>query len=377
MAINRNDILPFGFAADISTGATLTLADYAADADRPRGNQLGLARRELVNTAMRQNSLISNGIAQFIANRYANGVADTNGTGVTDPSGYINDIETGLVEGIKQEVNTNVFVNQINAKASSAIQGATVGGVAITPTNNILPIPVIAGPSGPQGLQGLPGTPGATGAPGATWLTTNNPVNIGSNVQMDASTIQTYGTNPPPPKVGDFVISHAPTTPGAYGVILGISGTTVTVTGVQSIRGPTGATGPTGPAGQGQDLWMNRIVANQTSIGGNRCDFVYLSPTNLQATSIRSFNALYYAYINSKSFPMMCSGQYFGNTNASNYGTCFLWWMDADVMNGDYFIEFQYTTGNGQSLTGYVHSDNSGYHTFNVSSTRVAPASGV
>lgn len=71
----NNEILPF---AGTDTGTNLlTQAEYLADAQRPIGNQPGVARSKLVNKALRQSSLIAAAVAQFIADNQANNVVDT------------------------------------------------------------------------------------------------------------------------------------------------------------------------------------------------------------------------------------------------------------------------------------------------------------
>ena len=70
-----NEILQF---AETDTGTNLlTQAEYLADAQRPIGNQPGVARSKLVNKALRQSSLIAAAVAQFIADNQANNVVDT------------------------------------------------------------------------------------------------------------------------------------------------------------------------------------------------------------------------------------------------------------------------------------------------------------
>lgn len=69
-----NEILPF---ASTNTGTNLlTQAEYAADAQRTIGHQPGIARSKLENKALRQASLMSAGLAEFIADYQANNVTD-------------------------------------------------------------------------------------------------------------------------------------------------------------------------------------------------------------------------------------------------------------------------------------------------------------
>lgn len=70
-----NEILQF---AETDTGTNLlTQAEYAADSQRPIGNQPGVARSKLVNKALRQSSLIAAGIAEFLADNQSNNITDS------------------------------------------------------------------------------------------------------------------------------------------------------------------------------------------------------------------------------------------------------------------------------------------------------------
>lgn len=82
-----NEILPFCPDGTEAAGDLLSLAEYAAHTTRLRGHQKGLALREIENRALRQALLMSAGVAQYIANRYATGVLD---------NGDLDAIEEGL-----------------------------------------------------------------------------------------------------------------------------------------------------------------------------------------------------------------------------------------------------------------------------------------
>lgn len=70
-----NEILSF---ASTDTGTNLlTQAEYTADAQRTIGNQPGIARSKLVNKALRQSSLLSAALAQYMAARQSENVVDT------------------------------------------------------------------------------------------------------------------------------------------------------------------------------------------------------------------------------------------------------------------------------------------------------------
>lgn len=70
-----NKILEF-CATDTGTNL-LTDAAYAADAQRPIGNQPGIARSPLVNKSLRQTSVIAAALAQFIADNQGADVTDS------------------------------------------------------------------------------------------------------------------------------------------------------------------------------------------------------------------------------------------------------------------------------------------------------------
>lgn len=70
-----NEILTF---ATTNTGTNLlTQAEYASDSQRVIGHQPGIARSKLENKVLRQASLLSAGLAEFIADYQANNVTDS------------------------------------------------------------------------------------------------------------------------------------------------------------------------------------------------------------------------------------------------------------------------------------------------------------
>lgn len=75
-----NEILKF---ASTSTGTNLlTNAEYSADADRPIGNQAGVARLKLVNKVLRQTSYISKVFADYLIQQTGGDVLDDAGDAV-------------------------------------------------------------------------------------------------------------------------------------------------------------------------------------------------------------------------------------------------------------------------------------------------------
>ena len=80
-----NDILQFGGSA---AGADiLTQVAYAADGDRTAGHQIGIARRELENKALKQSSTIAAAVAQYMADSQSNNIDDT--VAVATLAGYL------------------------------------------------------------------------------------------------------------------------------------------------------------------------------------------------------------------------------------------------------------------------------------------------
>ena len=86
-----NEIKPFGAEGTVANGDVLDLAAYDADAQRLTGNQAGIARRDLVNTVLRQTSHLCAALGQFIANRAEVGVLD---------DGDLDALEGGFVEAL-------------------------------------------------------------------------------------------------------------------------------------------------------------------------------------------------------------------------------------------------------------------------------------
>lgn len=82
-----NEILVF---ANTDTGTNLlTQAEYSADTQRTNGNQPGTARSKLVNKVLRQTSIVSAGLSQFLADLQATAITD--GLTPTEYAGLIED----------------------------------------------------------------------------------------------------------------------------------------------------------------------------------------------------------------------------------------------------------------------------------------------
>lgn len=123
-----NEILPF---ASTDTGTNLlTQAEYSADAQRPIGNQPGVARSKLVNKVLKQSSLVAAAFAKYIADNQSTNVTDSLTVdalaaliaSVTGP-GSIPDAST-TVKGISR------FATAAEAQAFTAALALTAQGLS-------------------------------------------------------------------------------------------------------------------------------------------------------------------------------------------------------------------------------------------------------
>lgn len=67
----------YKFAENGTTSDLLTDSEYDADSQRLIGNQPGIARAKLVNKALKQHSVMSAGLASFLATNQATNIDDT------------------------------------------------------------------------------------------------------------------------------------------------------------------------------------------------------------------------------------------------------------------------------------------------------------
>lgn len=112
-----NDILLFAPDGTEGAGDLMTLAEYAAHADRLRGHQAGLAKRALENRVLRQTSLMAAGLAQYIANRHAGGVVD---------NADIDSVETGLTAAISAMIAAAIAEIDLPDAAPSTLGRHTI-----------------------------------------------------------------------------------------------------------------------------------------------------------------------------------------------------------------------------------------------------------
>jgi hypothetical protein len=131
-----NEILQF---AETDTGTNLlTQAEYLADSQRPIGNQPGVARSKLVNKALRQASLISAGVAEFLADNQANDITD--GLTPQDIAAYMEavvrslGIPTAVAGGTADAITADFTPNVSLTNGTTVIVRAGSANTATTPT---------------------------------------------------------------------------------------------------------------------------------------------------------------------------------------------------------------------------------------------------
>lgn len=131
-----NEILQF---AETDTGTNLlTQAEYLADAQRPIGNQPGVARSKLVNKALRQSSLIAAAVAQFIADNQTNNVVDT--AAPADIADWIEaavrsiGIPTAVAGGTADAITADFTPNVALTNGTTVIVRAGAANATTTPT---------------------------------------------------------------------------------------------------------------------------------------------------------------------------------------------------------------------------------------------------
>lgn len=131
-----NEILRF---AETDTGTNLlTQAEYLDDAQRPIGNQPGVARSKLVNKALRQSSLIAAAVAQFIADNQANNVVDT--ATPADIADWIEaavrsiGIPTAVAGGTADAITADFTPNVTLTNGATVIVRAGAANATTTPT---------------------------------------------------------------------------------------------------------------------------------------------------------------------------------------------------------------------------------------------------
>lgn len=124
----NNEILPF---SNVDTGTNLlTQAEYLDDIQRTNGNQPGVARSKLVNKVLRQVSLLSSGVAKFIADYQENNVTDS-----LTPQNIANYLKAAIQANIPiiedASLTTKGKIQLANALESQNFSDSTK---AITPT---------------------------------------------------------------------------------------------------------------------------------------------------------------------------------------------------------------------------------------------------
>jgi len=102
-----SNILPF---ADTASATDIyDDAQYAADGDQATGNKAGIAKRKLVNKALKQSSKITAAVAQFVADNQATNITDalTVSALVTAITNAISAISSGGTQGAFKNLNAS------------------------------------------------------------------------------------------------------------------------------------------------------------------------------------------------------------------------------------------------------------------------------
>ncbi|WP_298032492.1 hypothetical protein [uncultured Desulfovibrio sp.] len=129
-----NGILTFCPDGTENAGDVLSQDAYAVDTHRLRGNQAGIARRELVNKALRQACLMASVLGQVIADKSGGDVLDTNSVSVLASrlSAVMGGgpVSGGTVSGGLTETQVRALLADYltRAEAQALLAGASGGG---------------------------------------------------------------------------------------------------------------------------------------------------------------------------------------------------------------------------------------------------------
>lgn len=133
-----NEILPFS-GTDTGTNL-LTQAEYSADAQRPIGNQAGIARSKLVNKVLKQTSLMAAGLAEFLADNQAVNVTDAlTAQNIADMlKGVVQSfgLPTAVTAGTGDAITANFSPDIVLSDGLTVVVRATAVNTVIAPTFN-------------------------------------------------------------------------------------------------------------------------------------------------------------------------------------------------------------------------------------------------
>ena len=180
-----NDFLPFSTSG---TANVYTNAEYIADADTTNGNQPGIAKSKLVNKALRQCSIISTVVAQYIA--------DITGTNAVD-DGTTATLLTNLKSATNVATNTHsatVKTTPVDADEFAITDSASSFGLKkLTWANMKTTLGALFAPLVSPAFTGTPTAPTATVGTNTTQLATTAFVNA-SFVGVGLGVGQTWQT---------------------------------------------------------------------------------------------------------------------------------------------------------------------------------------
>lgn len=213
-----NEILQFGTGGTVEDGDVLDLTVYEADPDRVGGVQPGIARRALFNTVMRQVTLMSAGVAEFIANRYEDGVVD---------DGDLAKIEAGLAAAISGMI-TAALPGQATTEGQGLVELATTSEAeaGADTTRAVTPAGLAAA------LAGL--------SPEAATTSTQGVVELATTAESEAGTDATRAVTPTGLAAAILAAAPSAATTALKGLVE-LATTTEAVTGTDATRAVTPA----------------------------------------------------------------------------------------------------------------------------------------
>ena len=112
------------FAESASLTDIYTDAQYIADADMLGGNKAGIAKRKLVNKALKQATKITAAVAKFIADNQANNITDA--TSKTNLATYLQDAVKAL-EPFASNAEAQAFSSTVKKISPSTLAQAFKG----------------------------------------------------------------------------------------------------------------------------------------------------------------------------------------------------------------------------------------------------------
>lgn len=156
MPLNENaisEILPFAPNASEATGDLMPLEDYISDPQRVTGFTAGLARRAIFNRAFRQSAHMAAGLAQFLANRYADGIVDDGDLDKIEAA--LTAVISGIAEDYANEIGDALDTHAGQTSAHSATSAPTANRLMMRDANGRVQVVGGASPQDVVNIQQL------------------------------------------------------------------------------------------------------------------------------------------------------------------------------------------------------------------------------